>query len=361
MTRGTERRHLSVLLCLAAVCLMSACEEGNSTSWPDGAGPGGLSGLGTPIPAGSATLSSYSDLMELVVKSSACTGDDALTFTYLSLWYFTKDFGDSEWSDKLACVGPATDCETVLGCLGYTGEPCNLELDDQEFCVDGDTRRYCIGTDTETGAGEWFETKCSDPMGNDQCFLDWADWAMCGVGSCPDEDDGEQWCEGDVIMECWEGIMSVWNDCSLTGRSCRLNEYEEGFCSYDAACDVDYCEGSVVVDCEYGFETEHFDCADFDHRLSCVVVVDPEFEDNPEWADLYDESEYTDAICNLPQDEMVCVPGEVLCQGKEARVCIQGLWMVFDCSLFPGATCELVEHDPDEWFNLGDGVRCTLP
>jgi hypothetical protein len=90
-----------------------------------------------------------------------------------------------------------------------------------------------------------------------------------------------------------------------------------------APCTEDSCDGSLMRECPVG-RTLSSDCGVIDPSLVCLL-----------------EAGHSPRCVFSPGDGCIEGGDGDDCDGDVARICVAGGWVRIDCTLFPGARCEL--------------------
>ncbi len=282
--------------------------------------------------AGDSGGSGLDRMKKMMVKVSACTGDDSFRIAVASGYALDAVSGDLvKYADKLfGCIESAGDCDEVLECSGYDPEsPCNP--DDYKDKCEGTQRVRCDKLADGRAFVQTYDCATEEPYDH-KCLVDGNGDAVCASDECDGSKD--EWCEGNILLQCESGVVDK-SDCADFGMQC-IQTANGALCGTGESCTgKESCDGTTYVSCEDGNEELPVDCTWFGSGYTCV------------------QKSKDDANCAVPSSKEECTDEKPLCVGSKARICFGGKWMDFDCAVFGGATCELA----DKSF-LGDGIRC---
>jgi len=286
----------------------------------------------------------------MVIRNSLCTGSDVY-FSYLVLYAYASQAGGETgdfYREFIDCTLAADNCTQVLAC-GYIDANSSCDLDEFTNHCQGQTAVNCVMM--EEGPPLVSRIPCpGDFPSNPLCMVDSEGEAVCGsIDSDQCTSGHQEWCVGDMLVECSNGIPTRFN-CGDLGLTCKETDHGdeiEAECVGDTQCQDDFCDGDRYVECSHGFSAMSIDCKWLDPKFECLMK-----EDDGEM----------EAQCSMPAGMEECESGDAKCAGSVARVCVIGKWFDFDCATFQKGTCEEVPEDKGyswDFFYFGDGIRCV--
>ncbi|MDJ0761492.1 MAG: hypothetical protein QNJ97_00770 [Myxococcota bacterium] len=196
------------------------------------------------------------------------------------------------------------------------------------------------------GLGSFIQTVDCVPYYSDSdqmCVEDDASNIGCTSGECPTDDPYADWCEKDVLMNCFQGLLRK-RDCKERGLKCReatdQNGFLYAFCGTGEECpnEAPFCQGNRLTNCDANTHTEVVSYIDCDKKISGFICSEM---DSWGW-------------CGMPEEVDECEPGLINCDGDVAEICYFGKLITVDCSTFEDATCY---KTPDDYPN-SDLIMC---
>ena len=266
-----------------AVCGAGACESGRSVPLGGGGGRGsggdgggaaaqdsgssaGQDGGGPSVTDGGVLQTG--SLPMGFVKMSVCGGEE-IDSGYMEARFqlhLARGAAKRQFDQMLACMDRATTCDAVLRCVNADpSQTCDPQTFMQQCEANGD-RLECEEFDNGLNLVE--RTACRDDTnGNTSCNMSMDGYANCTGNPCTDE--GSYRCQGAVRIGCSGGHERRTN-CANMGRNC-VAEGGRAFCAITGtSCMADRCDGDVRIDCYEGMEGFRVDCDEIVPGLTCV-------------------------------------------------------------------------------------------